>query len=281
MKSQVKYRIYPSLLDMFQRYLDLDYENHWLLCNDGTWRKNYNESTGEYWLTPDELEEHVRKELILAINRESGEISRAADKGSVFNEILDCIILKKKATRSDISITSSSTFEYGGNTFNHPCIKGVMDGFEFIFDSSFCKDAANYFKGSLCQVYTDGLISTKYGGVKLYGYVDYLREDKVYDAKTTKRYEFGKFKDSWQKHVYPYTLIQSGRCTDIQSFEYSVFKLTDDTGNNPLITGELFPEVYTYDHDQSECKIRGIVEHFVEFLEDNREFITDKKIFNE
>lgn len=281
MKKLPKYKFYPSLLDKFQQYIDLDYENYWLMDTSGRWHKNYDESTGEYILPADKLEEHAKKELIMAINREGTDISMAADKGSVFNEIVDCIIMKKKSIRSDISILSSKSYYIDKSEITHPCIYGKMHDFEFVFDKTLCTQAANYFKDSLCQVYTDGILGTSYGDVLLYGYIDYLREDKVYDAKTTKHYEFGKFQNYWQKHVYPYTLIESGKCTNIASFEYSVFLLKGGTDKQPLISGSFYPEVYVYDHDDSRKRLRYICEHFIEFLQENKSLIKDRKIFGE
>ena len=279
MRQSPKYKIYPSLLDKFQQYLDLDYENYWVCDNDGKWHRNFNASTGEFLLSYEDVEERARQELISAINREPIEVSEAACKGTAFNEIVDCIIMNKPCKRDDIKIKSQDFFANGSKQVAYPCIKADIDGFTFYFDRKLCVDAANYFKGSLCQQYVSGTLDTQYGNVLLYGYIDYLRENKVFDAKTTKQYEFGKFSKSWQKHVYPYTLIESGKCTDINTFEYTVFQLTGGKSDYPLINGSMYKEEYVYDHKQSEDRLRNICEHFIEFLEENKDSITDKKIF--
>ena len=130
-------------------------------------------------------------------------------------------------------------------------------------------------------MFTSATIDTKFGEVELYGYVDELRENKVYDLKTTSRYEFGKYAKYWQRHAYPYTLIESGMCTEINSFEFTAYALKGGTSRTPLITGVQYPEVYQYNHEQSKVLLKEICERFCEFLEDNRSLITNKKIFNE
>lgn len=68
----------------------------------------------------------------------------------------------------------------------------------------------------------------------------------MYDIKTTSRYEFGKYSDGWQRHVYPYCLISSGLVKDIDSFEYTAYHLKGGTSRTPLITGVQYPELYKY-----------------------------------
>lgn len=297
-RRNIKYRFYPSLLGAFQDYLDTDPDTFLYQDEQGGWHRNYNDSTGEYHLTDEEVDSIARQRLLDTINRK-GFVSEAADKGSCFNEILDCIIKRVRRTRNDIAISTKdfivkakadglvnpSDGKVVGGDVNYveiPLrhIEAVMNDFVFRFDIGFCKDAASHFTNSMCQVFTKAPISTSYGDVELYGYADYLLENKVYDAKTTSRYDFGKYSKGWQKHVYPYCFIESGKCTDIREFEYTAFVLQGGNERSPLITGKMFPEVYTYDHKKSTDAIRGICERFIEFLEENRDLITDKKIFN-
>ena len=117
--------------------------------------------------------------------------------------------------------------------------------------------------------------------VNLYGWIDELCKDVVKDIKTTKRYEFGNYAHYWQRHVYPYCLIESGDSKAIKGFEFTVVKWTGGTKSNPLLSGEMYKEFYTYDHCESSALIRQECERFVEWLEQNRDKITNKKIFNE
>ena len=43
------------------------------------------------------------------------------------------------------------------------------------------------------------VIPTRYGDVELYGYIDELVRDTVYDIKTTSKYDFGKYEHGWQR----------------------------------------------------------------------------------
>ena len=123
------------------------------------------------------------------------------------------------------------------------------------------------------------ILPTRYGDTELYGFIDELRKDIVYDIKSTLKYEFGKYAHGWQRHVYPYCLIASGQMESIKAFEFTAYALKGGTSRTPLISGTQYPEYYTYNHEQTVKLLTAHVEHFIEFLEANRESITDKKIF--
>ena len=59
----------------------------------------------------------------------------------------------------------------------------------------------------------------------------------------------------------------------VSDFTYLIYKWTK-TG------GEIFEEEYTYDEARDLPKLVDIIEQFIEFLEANRDKITDLKIFN-
>lgn len=293
------YRFYPTLLDKFQTFLDTSAEDYFYQDEDGKWHKNYSEAEDAFHYSQEEVDALLKQELLDAINRVPHEPSEPASKGTALNEIVDCIIHNKKSDNKNILIKSlkgvnvkrefGCTDEVGKPIyydywFEHikvPCIFAEIDGFSFYFDKDFCKSIAEYFKGSLSQVFTSATIDTEFGEVELYGYIDELRENKVFDLKTTSRYEFGKYSKYWQRHIYPYTLIESGACTEINSFEFTAYVLKGGTSRTPLITGVQYAEVYQYNHEQSKMLLKNICERFCQFLEDNRELITNKKIFNE
>ena len=293
------YRFYPTLLDKFQTFLDTTAEDYFYQDEDGKWHKNYSETEDAFHYSQEEVDALLKQELLDAINRVPHEPSEPASKGTALNEIVDCIIHNKKSDNKNILIKSlkgvdvkrefGCTDEVGKPIFydywfEHikvPCIFAEIDGFSFYFDKDFCKSIAEYFKGSLSQVFTSATIDTEFGEVELYGYIDELRENKVFDLKTTSRYEFGKYSKYWQRHIYPYTLIESGACTEINSFEFTAYALKGGTSRTPLITGVQYAEVYQYNHEQSKMLLKNICERFCQFLEDNRDLITNKKIFNE
>lgn len=122
---------------------------------------------------------------------------------------------------------------------------------------------------------------TKYGDVLLYGYIDELRGNTVYDIKTTKSYDSSeKYANGWQRRVYPYCLTASGDA-QVDFFEYTCYQLQGGGVRSPLITGEQFRELYPYNHAQATAELQAVCEAFIEWLEEHREQITDKKIFNQ
>lgn len=286
MNQQVKYKFYPSILDKFQSFVDMSAEDYFYQDEKGDWHKNYNESTGEYHYTDEEVYDLAKQDLINSINRVRSS-SEAASKGTAFNELVDALITNKK---SEVVNTKKVYYDVNGNfirtdmplnpqVFKLAGVQAEHDGFTFIFDINLIKDAALYLKGSLNQVYTSATIETKYGLVELYGYIDELRQNKVYDLKTTKKYEFGKYAKYWQRHIYPYCLLESGQCTEIESFEFTCYQLSGGTERQQLIQGKKYPELYNYTHEQSKALIKAQCERFIEFLEDNKTLIIDKKIF--
>lgn len=286
MSKQIDYKFYPSILDKFQSFVDMSSEDYFYQDEQGNWHKNYNESTGEYHYSDEEVYDLAKKELIDAINRVRS-VSEAASKGTAFNELVDALITNKK---SEIVETKKVYYDVNGNflrsewvlnpqVFKLAGVEAKLDGSVFIFDINLLKEAADYLKGSMNQVYTSAIIETKYGNVELYGYIDELRKNKVYDLKTTKKYDFGKYSKYWQRHVYPYCLVESGECVEIESFEFTCYQLSGGTERTPMITGKKYPEVYNYNHEQSKALIKAHCERFIEFLNENRELITDKKIF--
>ncbi len=260
MSSEVKYRIYPSLLDKFQSYLDADIEA------DGFW--NIDGETGEQKRTADEIAAAREQELLDSINRVPHEPIEAADKGTCFNEIVDSLNRGAFTDRDDVRIDFSDASE----------ITAEMNGFSFRFDRALCEETARMFKGAVPQYQCNGYLETRYGTVHLYGYADEILRDKVYDIKTTSAYSFGKFEKGWQKEVYPWCLV-SCEGIEVKEFEYTVVQLTKPSSRNPVIGGKIYREAYTYDHEATGKRLKMFVERFVEWLEEHRGEITDSKIF--
>ena len=240
-----QYNIYPTLLDSFTNYLNSSviYQQFWGSSEAPT-------------LTEEEYERQAFQDLINRINRVPFE-SEAADKGTAFNEIIDCIVEGRKSTKIDIHSEGE-------------VIMATINGRQFAFSKELAKSIANPLKeeNALTQYRVEGTISTQYGEVFLYGYLDYLLPFKVVDLKTTGKYNAFKYRNNWQHIVYPYCLNQQG--IEITDFEYLV---TDFKG--------VYKEAYAYMPKLDIPRLRDICERFIEFLESNRELITDKKIFNE
>lgn len=241
--SKPKYKFYATILDSFN-----DYQN-----SDVVWQRYWGFSENPPH-TPEEFHEQQFKELIGRINREPFE-SEAADKGTAFNEVIDCIIENRK---SDNMVLTSFA--------DQGIIQVDYNKRLFIFPISLCREFANYFKGALTQVRAEAILPTMYGNVLLYGYIDELMPTSVHDIKTTGKYSAFKFKDHFQHLVYPYCLMQKGN--DVRLFEYNI---TDFK--------ETYTESYTFVPERDIPKLTAHCEEFIRFLEENRGLITDLKIF--
>ena len=211
---KIAYRIYPSLLDKFQTLLNAekDLEAPW----------NIDRETGDYKKTLTQIEDEATQSLLNSINRVPFH-SLAADNGTVFNELVDCLHRGRKSFRDDIQFKTYKEYGLIAARFQQ---KDLPDEY-FYYDLMNARNIAQFFKGSCCQLFVKGILPTVHGNVELYGYIDELKRDVVYDLKTTgSSYQFGKFEDHWQRYVYPSCLISSGQMTDVLAFEYSVLKWT-------------------------------------------------------
>lgn len=260
------------MLDKFQDLIDYQ------LVADEPWNKvsetalaagKYpDKEVGDYILTPDEMQDKLDQELIDTINRVEHEPSEAADKGTCFNEVVDMLLDGHECQYEGMEVEEGDT-----------TITARLHGFEFVFDRDFCVEVAEGLVDSASQVLTSATIETDCGTVELYGYIDEYQYNKVIDLKTTGNYDFLKFERKWQRHVYPYCLVENGN--EVDGFEYRVIKWKGGTKTQPALSGEVIPEYYTYDHEQSKGELKGMLEHFIGWLEANRDRITDKKVFGQ
>lgn len=253
MSSNVSYNFYATLLDSYQNYLD----------SDKLWEKFWGSSENPK-LSIDEYAEQSKQELINKINRVPFD-SEAADKGTCFNEVVDCLIEHRNSQIMQISRV------YEGNNVVALSVKYKEREFQFPIDM--CRELAAYFNGAVTQYFCEAILPTKYGNVKLYGYLDELMPTCIHDIKTTSRYEAYKFRDHWQHIVYPYCLREEGN--DISRFEYDIIKW-----GKGLNDYDFFTEVYNYNEAEDKPRLIAHCESLIEFLNANKELITDKKIFN-
>ena len=271
MPSQVMYRIYPSLLDAFQNLLDYEIvaEENWNKVSESNHdRGEYlDRDVGDYKLTPDEMYLRDEAALIDMINRVPKVASEAADKGTVFNEIVDCLHENRPCALEGCILKSSR--EYG-------MIYARYHDFDFAFGLDFCRQFAAMFKGALTQFRCEAEMNTDYGRVLLYGYIDEWKGDRITDIKTTSWYEFGKYGRKWQRHLYPWCVIESGLADSVSMFEYAVVELRK---NAYPIQGTYFKEEYPYDHSVTSSVLKAHIERFIEWLESRRELITNPAIF--
>lgn len=272
-----EYNIYPSLLNAYQSLLDYEIvaEEPWNKVGESTQQRGeyLDREVGDYKLTPDEMYLKLEADLIDSINRIDGVFSEAAEKGTAFNEIVDCIIENRKSSREDCKIWSGTT-EVGEAVIN-----AEINGFSFQFDTRLCKEVAAKFPKALTQYMAKADMETSYGTVHLYGYIDEWIDNRIIDIKTTSSYSFGKFERGWQKEVYPWCVIEAGDATEVDSFTYYVVEWAYQRQGEPIRAKGIYEEVYTYNHEESGRRLREMLESFIDWLESRREFIQDKRIF--
>lgn len=78
------YKIYPSLLDKYQRFLDSgkDFESHFNQDADGNYKRSL-----------EEISKEREQALLDAVNRKPHDPIEAADIGTVFNELVDWVLV--------------------------------------------------------------------------------------------------------------------------------------------------------------------------------------------
>lgn len=271
--TSVSYRFYATLLDGFQDYLNSDtiWEKYW----------GYSENPPH---TPEEFKQKQFQSFIDRINRVPFD-SEAADKGTAFNEIIDCMIENRKSDKVEVryayeaivmgQVDNCDPDERWGDVVQTNKVVGLHAYYNnraFYFDINLCREFANYYKGALTQQFVKAIVPTRYGNVEVYGYVDELMPQSIHDIKTTGKYSVGKFKEHWQHIVYPYCYQQNG--IDIRLFEYNIAEI-DKYGR-----WETFTESYMYKPERDVPRLVNMCEELIRFLKENRHLITDRKIFN-
>ena len=264
-----KYRVTPSLLSKWSDLLnaDRDYEQFYGDADEPS-------------VSPEDFYAKREQELLDAINRVPF-TSEAASRGTALNELVDCIVENRKP-REGVTIQKMMRDDPGPDKPSIHSFIVTVDGFIFYFDALMVFDIWRKFKDAICQHRCEAVMDTQFGPVILYGDADYIHRDIVYDLKSTSRYDrFGKFSEGWQKELYPWALIESGEMDSVSGFEYAIVPLTGGNASNPIYSGELKVEYYPYDHNASTGRLLAAVEPFIMWIEDHRNLITHKRIFNE
>ncbi len=248
---QLRFRFYASLLDAFQQYLDSDiiWEKYW----------GYSETPPH---TPEEFRKQQFQSLIDRINRVHYE-NEAVDRGTAFNEVIDCMVENRGTDKVKVEKLLNNGIVAALNaTYNNRT---------FCFPMPLVREVSDYYKGALTQQYVQAVLPTMFGDVLVYGFIDYVLPFLICDLKTTGRYSVGDFKNHWQHIVYPYAMMENG--SKVFDFEYNVVEFGKSDYNT-------YTESYSFVPERDVPKLTQHCEDFIRFLQQNRELITDKKIFN-
>ena len=269
--SDVKYQFSATLLDSFEGWLHPDkvYDEYWGAMDEPS--KTFEDFCKEQ---EQSLLNHINKVEF---------VSEAASKGTAFNDLIDYLI-----TDHNADVKTNITPLYEGTDSEPTAYECQLDGFFFKFPSWIAFELANlYGKGSdnraLPQYFTEGVLDTAYGKVNIHGYIDELMPMKVHDIKTTSSYKFGKFKNHWQHLVYLFCLNQQGN--KIDSFQYDVVVWKKNYSKKASRSIEcnvdsVFYEEYLYRPEEAEMRLKAQCEALIEFIEANKDKITNEKIFN-
>ena len=278
MSKRADFLIYPSLLNKFQSLLNYEQETDmpWNIVSESAHKRgeHLDKDVGDYILSPDEMYDKIENELLDMVNRiTSDEPMEAADKGTAFNEVIDCLVEKRPCNIEGMTIESVK--DDNGVPF---AVRACYNGFTWLFDLNLCKEVARANKNAVTQYLTRANLHTCNGLVGLYGFLDYWVADRVIDLKTTSNYTFGKFEQGWQHYVYPYALTEEGY--DVSEFTYQVVVLSKPKSSDTVITGTVSNETYMYNHERATKALTQICERFIEWLNLNTYRITNGKIFN-
>lgn len=196
-----------------------------------------------YYLKSDSDE--AFQEFINKLNRVPFE-SEPARKGTALNDLVD---------------------ERAAGTVNHYLdIDGYYHFRGFKFSAKVIDYLVGYYTGAIAQLFTQGVLDTRKGKVLLYGYIDELLPGEVHDIKGTGSYAYPKFLNYWQKLVYPFCLAKEG--VDCPDFTYMI---TDYE--------QIYREDYRFRPERDIPKLANICEELIDFIENHRLLITDKKLF--
>jgi hypothetical protein len=183
--------------------------------------------------------------------------SEAAEKGTAFNNLVDRLLsgesfqMEKSLELSYTEAKGERFINYNGFQFKEAIVKHFVDAYE---------------GASIPQVFTKAPLETNYGTVELYGYIDEVMRDSIEDIKTTKNYTFPKYLHNFQHLVYPYCMNEQG--LDMNRF---VYRVTDF--NN------IYLEEYLFNKERDTLRLKNHCERLIEFIELNRDIITDRKLF--
>lgn len=179
----------------------------------------------------------AEKELFAKLNRAPFAPTDEMRRGTAFNTLCDRL--------------------FAGEAFDAP---PVIDGFTFNpTEVAIARDVAERVTDSLPQKYIQTFIELPDARVKIYGFADYLGTEQIWELKTTRFHNPGRYGTRWQRQCYM-------ACRPaVKKFTYLV---TD--------FNELLEENY---EDPQTDRLVAILQEFVDFIETRKAEIVNPKLF--
>lgn len=143
---------------------------------------------------------------------------------------------------------------------------GVFSHRGFEFDEELVNRMRTFTDGGVWQTFVETTIDVDGHQVRLYGYCDVYKQYRSIDVKTGKQYQWPQYEDLYQQHVYLLGAHDAGAKLKEHLYLVTDFK-------------DYYTEVYPFQRDRMINQLRIICRDFIFFLENNRDEITDQKIF--
>jgi hypothetical protein len=186
-------------------------------------------------------DENAKQDMLDRINRVERPKTPPMLRGIAFNGLVDDAACGLLRVAGDVAVEDVT------------CPAWILEAYAARF-----RDAAR-------QVYVEAPLETSYGSVLIYGFMDETVADTGYEIKTTSKYEFPKYLHNWQHPAYLHCMRHNG--VDVHKF---VYMATDFR--------QIYEEAYRYREEDTD-RLVSVCNEFIEFLEINRDRITDRRIF--
>lgn len=200
------------------------------------------------------MEDKTDADLLAIINRTEGKTEQMV-LGTAFNDLIDHLCDRKPFEPVDgVYRVNKEGYLTGGTGF-------------FEFPEAIVRQFVGIYRQSVRQVFLEGVLPTRRGHVRLYGFADGVFPSVVRDIKTTSRYTSQKYFGHVQAYAYTYCVRYMGGRAD--GFWYDA---TDFKG--------IYHEYYAAETLGVDYLV-NVCEDFIGWCEERREFITAPKLFSQ
>lgn len=194
-----------------------------------------------------------KEDMIERINREGG-TSETAEKGSAYHKLIETLLVVK----DKMHIMS----EPDGD-----CYTIKLKDKEYEFKPDIIREIIHEDEGGYSEEYIEHEFDIDGNKVLLYGYVDRVEGfNKLRDYKTTGNYTFPKYINAYQHKVY--LVVANAEGYKVDEMEYDITDFNDR-----------YSEIYSYNETKMKADVFNMCRRVINFVEENKESITDKKIF--